>query len=643
MQQRGDRMKHSIQLKKPLKQIVIKGSLTTGLAFLVICCAAIQAQPLNPPYPRLGVFTFSGQTDAGIEILKDFDIIAFPPNDDNAIAFRNQNPNRVILATSGCLYAYGMTGIPEEWYYHDTAGERFLLWPGAYLMNITEFCPRVDIGDGDGPKTFIDHCLKDLEKIDFTIYDGVFHDWWWGGMGTAAKNTGDLNSNGVIDLDEMGIDSLRNLWQRALIRFHEREYQIPGLDYVTIQIGADWDIWPHVHGACFEDWPIYNGPWYRWRGRYTDSRTPTKEPKIMLHNGSISHFNNHFPTDPYKDNYRAVRFAFASCLFTRSFFYVDEGNQIGHHGNIHFYDEFEAKGMLGYPLAEMVQMTGKALAATDYAGGLWVRFFDNGVSVVNATGLPQTVTASELAALDPAGASQYYRFRGGQDPVFNSGQEVTEANPLVLWGDTKRANWPNDEVFGDGAMLFRSPVTLVTPVVVDNTPNNQTSPGSEPVQYEGTWVNSTDGELYYAYYTNRDYGPFQQDAFFWSPAGDGENVARYIPTIGVPGMYEVFEWHGYRGGSPGSYTLASNVPARIIYGGGQDTTVTVDQTGRFGQWNSLGTFYFDLGITGSVELSNDTDGIVISDAIQFVFKGSAEGYDTQAPAPPEGVEVIPLD
>ncbi len=614
-----------------------------GLLFIVSSNNSGFSQELNPPYPRFGVFTFSGHTESSLDILKVFDIIAFPANNEMATKYKQQNPNVILLGDNAWIVAYMMDGpFPEEWYYHDINGERFELWDGATIMNITPLCPRIDRGDGHGPETFNEHTIHFLQdQMDFNQYDGVFHDFWWGGPGNDAKTRGDLNRNGVADFEEWGPDSVDALWRQGLINFHQMEYEVPGLDYVVVQIGTMWDIWPHINGACFEDWPIYNGPWITWHYRWNDSYTNTKEPKIMLHNSSISQYNNNFPTDPYKNNYRSVRFGLSSCLLTSSYFYVDEGNQIGHHGNIHIYDEFESKGQLGYPLTDRIQLEGKTNAGTNYAVGVFVRFFQNGVSVVNATGINQTVSASELAAHDPVGGSRYYRFQGGQDPTFNNGQEVTTANPLVLWGDTHMANWSEEEIFGDGAILFRTPKTLITPIIVDNHVNNQTSPGSDPVQYTGTWILTSDGGKYYAYYTGRDYGPFQPDAFAWAPPGSG-NVATYTPNIGYAGMYEVFEWHGYRGSSPGDFPLSAAVPARITNGSTVDTTVVINQTSNFGQWNSLGIYSFSAGMTGRVELRNQTEGIVISDAIRFVYRGSSGELDTVPPSPPQGVRVIRL-
>ena len=619
-----------------------KGPLFIACVFMVLIFMSKSswAQQLNLPYPRLGAFTFSGNTEACVEIMKDFDVLAYPPGNSLAPQYKQQNPNMILLGTSGCLIAWGMGEMPEEWYYHDKDGNRMPLWDGSWFMNFTPICPEIDLGDGHGPKRFVDHCIHDVqENIDFTYYDGVLHDWWWGGPSWQIVANGDLDRNGIADSEEWGADSVRALWRAGLVEFHEREYQIPGLEYVVVQIGMR-EMLPNVNGCNFEDWPIYNGPWITFHYQWSDEETHTKDPKIIIFNNAISHYHLYYPVEPYKNNYRSVRFGLASCLLTPYFFYVDEGNQIGHHGNFHIYDEFEAKGQLGFPRTDRIQLEGKAKAPISFAVGVFVRFFDNGVSVINASGMEQTISASELAVLDPIGGSQYYRFQGGQDPEFNNGQEVTEENPLVLWGDTHMANWTEPEVFGDGTMLFREPRTYITPIIVDNHVNNQTSPGSDPVQYTGGWVLDSDGAKFYAVYTARNYGPFQPDGFAWSPPGSGENVADYVPTIGHAGMYEVFEWHGYRGGSPTDYGLATNAPVTVSYGGGSDTTFTINQSTGFGQWNSLGTYFMPTGTGSKVRLTNQANGVVISDAIRFVYRGEAGDYDNEPPEAPQGVNVI---
>ena len=105
----------------------------------------LNAQTLNPPYPRLGVFTFSGQTEACVEILRDFDIIAIPKNVGVARLLKEQDPDRILLETSGHLLDWTRFSVqwPDEWYYWDENGEKFDASGrdlGMYLMNITKHC-----------------------------------------------------------------------------------------------------------------------------------------------------------------------------------------------------------------------------------------------------------------------------------------------------------------------------------------------------------------------------------------------------------------------------------------------------------------------------------------------------------------------
>jgi hypothetical protein len=255
--------------------------------------------------------------------------------------------------------------------------------------------------------------------------------------------------------------------------------------------------------------------------------------------------------------------------------------------------------------------------------------------------MDQTITASDLAASDPRGGSKYYRFLGGQDPSFNNGREVTNSDPIHLWGTTVMRNWDDPDPIGDGILLFRDPTTLVTPIVVDNNENNYTSPGSNPIQYSGSWHFSNDGDWYYAYYRDRDYKVFQPYGYAWSEPGNGENVATYIPTIGQSGYYRVEEWHGYHGPSPEAVREATNVPYTIIYGSGQKTPGTINQSVNYGQWNTLGTYHFNKGTSDKIEISNKTDGVVLSDAIRFVFVGTNPSADTTPPSPPKGVKIAP--
>ena len=608
-----------------------------------------QIEKFNPPYPRFGAFTFSGGTKASAEILKDFDVAAVLCSPEVGREYRKQNPDGLLLLVFGSAGVF--SGIsekdkkywqlyPEDWFAHDYLGNR--LQEGEdYYMNFTKFCSRKNIGDGHGPETMIEHFTKVYgENIDFTVFDGVFFDWWWAGPSRSFAEVVDFNNNRVPDKNEMDVVQL---WQESYINLHNLQYTVPGLKIVTVQLGEKW-VWPYVNGFNYEDWPTFHRQWKDWKSYFADGfeQVETKKPKISFLDASHVVWRDYgYGTQPYKDNYRSVRFALGSCLLTSSFFYVDEGNDLGHHGNIHIYDEMESHGKFGYPLGPGVEIPGKPKASTPFASSIWVRFFDNGVSVVNATGVDQTITASDLAALDPKGGSKYYRFLGGQDPAFNNGKEVTNADPIKLWGTTVMRSWDDPDPIGDAILLFRAPTTLVTPIVIDNHENNQTSPGSKPIQYLGDWHFRNDGDWFYAFYTDRNYAVFQPYGYATADPGNGEKVATYTPAIGQPGYYRVEEWHGYHGSTPEEVREATDAPFVITYGAGKQATGTINQSINYGRWNVLGTYYFGKGASGKVEISNQADGVVLSDAIRFVFVRSNPGADTTPPNPPKGLQVAP--
>jgi hypothetical protein len=111
-------------------------------------------------------------------------------------------------------------------------------------------------------------------------------------------------------------------------------------------------------------------------------------------------------------------------------------------------------------------------------------------------------------------------------------------------------------------------------------------------------------------------GPFVNDGYRHDSGKDrGEQWARFRPDLPKAGKYEVRLSY-----SPNP-NRATNVPVTINHADGS-TTVKVDQrkTPPIDKlFMSLGTFRFDKGKTGYVEISNkDVDGHVIIDAVQWL-------------------------
>jgi hypothetical protein len=95
----------------------------------------------------------------------------------------------------------------------------------------------------------------------------------------------------------------------------------------------------------------------------------------------------------------------------------------------------------------------------------------------------------------------------------------------------------------------------------------------------------------------------------------GKQTIRYTPDLPTAGRYEVRM--SYAAGS----NRATNVPVTVAHADGK-AVVTVNQRKPApidGAWVSLGTFRFEKGRGGSVEIGNaGADGHVIADAVQWI-------------------------
>ncbi len=106
-----------------------------------------------------------------------------------------------------------------------------------------------------------------------------------------------------------------------------------------------------------------------------------------------------------------------------------------------------------------------------------------------------------------------------------------------------------------------------------------------------------------------------EDYMYDSNSLKGEKSVRFTPSITCADHYRIYmSWtpHDNR---------ASNVPVTIHHKNGEEI-IYVDQRENGAQWNLLGTFEFERGMTGYVELTNaGTDGFVIADAIKVESEG----------------------
>jgi hypothetical protein len=90
----------------------------------------------------------------------------------------------------------------------------------------------------------------------------------------------------------------------------------------------------------------------------------------------------------------------------------------------------------------------------------------------------------------------------------------------------------------------------------------------------------------------------------------GSGTYRWTPTIPTAGAYQVYVWWTE------ADTRSDTVPITVSYAGGTQT-VQVNQQQGGGQWHLLGTFPFDAGTSGYVEVSSG-NGEACADAVRFL-------------------------
>ena len=102
--------------------------------------------------------------------------------------------------------------------------------------------------------------------------------------------------------------------------------------------------------------------------------------------------------------------------------------------------------------------------------------------------------------------------------------------------------------------------------------------------------------------------PFGTNSLYSS--GSGTDTYRWTPTIPTTRSYLVYVWWMF---PPNRSTAAQYT---VVHAGGTFTTTRNQQSGG-GQWQLLGTFQFNAGTGGRVQVS-DVNGQVAADAVRLV-------------------------
>src|SRR3989338_3240903 len=573
--------------------------------------------PIPPPpdydpkqghtYPRTAVWQFGGAIP---DWYARFDLVMSAEfNRDFISQTRQLNPNIIYLPTRDFNGGCDFMSCPEEWYLHYSDGSRIPLYDldNRYYMNLSDLTSRVNGKIGvealaDKARDIVVESGADCMATD-GLYGRFHYEFNCGREWMIDCERLDLDYNGQADFSEHGKEWFLDHWEAGVqtlltrLRSNLVSVQSPNtaLPEPPIMVNTGSPVMPIdgvINGLVYEHVEGLDN-WTSAQREQADLLATIRLPMMTL-------INDH-PVSGSATDYRAMRFGRARTMTLADMYYefqdLTNGNSEHYWGR--YYDEYDLD--LGYPTGPMVQASGE----------VWVRFFEKGAVVVNVASGTQLIRDADLQQI-PGYAGPYYRFQGGQDPNVNNGQQFSS---IFLQGDTQKGL-----IVGDGIILVKQPQTVVSDIIIDNVQIG-TSAGSTPAEFVGGFVQQDCGggvDVLGAadYYTLRCSWNPGSDAFASVTRQNGAAV--FVPTIGADGQYEVFEWHP-------RLTAASTdtqVTHTIRSAGGTATRV-VNQNTQSGQWNSLGTYHFNPGRSGSVTIeATGNSGTVMADAIMFRYKGN---------------------
>jgi hypothetical protein len=619
------------------------------LSQLISFAAIAQKQPrLRQPkrfhpeklhaYPRSCVFKWGG---APAEFLARFDLVMskigneVPDIGPREQAFlqklRSLNPNVIWLTIRDWTNASEeVSKFPEEWYLHDSKGNRIELYgPKSYWANLSDLCP--ELGGSLGGVAIKNRILADWFGEYLATLDNKLGGNGVGSQGLYYKghvswygfDDVDMDGNGVNDNDEHGKSWIVDHWVKGVDRLIQsiRDH-LDSDSYIVINTGSEDLPRPDlINGLYYENInAIWN--WEQTVGTRRSQENKVQKPAIFVMNHEFDRKAPGVPR-PTKNAFEFFRGGLARAAITGNYYDANSYEASEHYWK-EYYDEFELD--IGWPTTGAIQV--KDLGGQGY--GIWVRFFDDGAIIGNMSDKTATVTDADLRGISGYNGP-YWRFLGGQDTKFNNGQKF---DAVELPGYSYSGYRDKERVTGSGIVLVRKPTTAVANIILDSW-MHATSAGSKEAELtpEDAWqhdCNRTAWSPRCVKYKVRGGGPY----YDVSTTTDKSANAVYTPTIGVPGKYEVYEWHGKVDNA------ATNVRYEIHHSEGSDTK-TVNQQKEDGKWNYLGSYHFARGTNGKITLSaKGANGVVQADGIMLVFGESKDvsAVDVMPPATPQNVK-----
>jgi hypothetical protein len=576
---------------------------------------ALSTNYWNHSYPRLANQHF-GRSPA--DWYARFDLIVAQTSKELIQATKEIDPSTMFIFTDSVYTVDNGNNMPncpgwiDSWYAMKSDGSWNSVgnWP---ITDVSNLVPNNSLGEKFNES--IPRCFAQLALSGG--YDGVGTDWFFD---KPRLEDLDMDRNGHNDYDEHGKNWVIDTWREGAA-----EFVVNWRAEVDTAFGSSAPIWintgllhdnsriPGVlknsNGLEFERMTGFNTFSYSWK-QYQLWIEDGKKPSVWVTDTRPG------GSDPYtyargghsKNYLELMRMFLAFTLMGDGYF---EFNPIeaGEHKYYAYFDEYDVP--LGFPTD--IGLSGAGDDAHLLSNEVMVRFFGNGAVILNPNSNPVTVKVADIVGLEGYDGP-YWRFTGGQDialdgkEALNNGDPFDASHPITLDG-----HGFDDKSVGDGILLVKSPMVLVSDIIVDHI-EGFTSPGSQKtiLDNEANWENSESQGNAWAQRQASWQRP--EPLYAYKSTTVPGASATFRPNIGVAGEYEVFEWH------PDVSGACFRLPVEITIEGKLNSALTIDQSQDGGQWNSLGTFRLPKGRDSHISLEAGSGCTTIVDAFKFVYR-----------------------
>ena len=582
---------------------------------------AASLEDWNHSYPRIAMQHFG---DANADWYARFDLIISQTSPRLIAATKALNPRTMFIFTDSVFVVDNYNNMPscpgwsDQFLAVDSSGQVIEQQKGWPITDVSNLAPTN--ADGERFNQVIPRCFAEMAASGG--YDGAGTDWFWD---KPRKQDIDLDRNGVNDYQEHGEDWVNRTWREGAAVFMENWRK-----EINLRMGETTPIWintgllhddaqmpgslENTNGLEMERVPGFYSFSYAWR-QYDRWIREGRKPTVWVTDARPS------GSDPYtyrrrghsKNYLELMRTMLAFTLMGDGYFEF-QPIEAGEHKFYAYYDEFDVQ--LGDPIDRGAP--GPADDAHLLANNLMVRFFENGAVILNPNPQPVTVRLEDIQGLEGY-SGPYYRFRGGQDLALNGNQALNNGLPFDADHPITLDGHSFDQVeVGDGILLVKEPQTVVSDIIVDHL-EAFTSPASAKAELQPTevWENSPSQGNGWAQRQAAWNKAEPLYAYLQTTAAGAQ--ATFRPNVGIPGAYEIFEWH------PDVDGACAAVTAQIIIDGQVVQEMQIDQSRPGGRWYSLGQFDLPAGESSAVKLTTPGGCTATADAILFSYRGNSRG------------------